>query len=236
MATATTGATSARSGLASHPVLRFFSTAIGLKLIMAVTGVMLSGFVFVHMLGNLKAYEGAEALNAYGKLLRVEPAILWAARFGLIGAVALHIAAYLALTKRNLGARPVGYREKKSRESTYASRTMRFTGPLLGLFIVYHILHLTVGAGFLHDSYKEGDVYHNLITGLDAPLVAGFYVLSVSALGFHLWHGIWSMLQTLGFYQSRKGSLGKKLSIGFAVLVALGFMSVPISVLTGLVK
>lgn len=234
MATATTGATSARSGLASHPVLRFFSTAIGLKLIMAVTGVMLSGFVFVHMLGNLKAYEGAEALNAYGKLLRVEPAILWAARFGLIGAVALHIAAYLALTKRNIEARPVGYREKKARESTYASRTMRFTGPLLGLFIVYHILHLTTGT--LHGSFEEGDVYHNLVTGLEVPLVAAFYVLSVSALGFHLWHGIWSMLQTLGFYQSRKGSLGKKLSIGFAVIVALGFMSVPISVLTGLVK
>ncbi len=234
MATATTGASPARSGLASHPVLRFFSTAIGLKLIMAVTGVMLSGFVFVHMLGNLKAYEGAEALNAYGKLLRVEPAILWAARLGLIGAVTLHIVAYLALTKRNLSARPIGYREKKVRESTYASRTMRFTGPLLALFIVYHILHLTTGT--LHGSYEEGNVYHNLVTGLEFPLVAGFYVLSVSALGFHLWHGIWSMLQTLGLYQSRKGSLGKKLSIGFAVIVALGFMSVPISVLTGLVK
>lgn len=124
---------------------RFLHSTVGLKLIMAVTGVVLSGFVLGHMLGNLKVFEGAEALNAYGKLLRYEMALLWAARLTLLTAVGLHIYAYLVLTRESLAARPQGYRKTSYRESSYASRTMRLSGPLLLVFIIFHLLHLTTG-------------------------------------------------------------------------------------------
>ena len=214
--------------------LAILTSSIGLKLIMAVTGVILTGFVLGHMVGNLKVYEGAESLNAYGRFLRIEPALLWSVRAGLLTAVGLHIWAYVLLTRGNWGARPEGYRELKRRESTYASRSMAFTGPLLLAFIVYHLLHLTTGT--VHPSYKEGDVYHNLIAGLSVVPVAVFYLVSMAALALHLWHGVWSLFQTLGADQPRYGSLGRRFATAFTVVVVLGFASVPIAVVAGLVK
>ncbi|MDG3003546.1 succinate dehydrogenase cytochrome b subunit [Paludisphaera mucosa] len=214
-------------------VQRFLTSSIGLKLIMAFSGVFLSFFVLGHMLGNLQAYQGQQALDDYGKLLRKEPALLWTARVGLLTLVALHIYAFLALTRRNTSARPVGYRQRKWRESSYASRSMSLTGPLLLAFIIYHILHLTTGT--VHPQYREGEVYHNLVTGLGG--VNGvIYILAMAMLAFHLWHGVWSMLLTLGLPEGRYRSLGRRGATLFTALVVIGFATLPLAVLTGILK
>jgi len=219
-----------RRPAARSRVGRFLTSSIGLKLIMAFSGVALSLFVLAHMLGNLQAYQGAEALDDYGKLLRKEPALLWTARLGLLAMVALHIYAFLALSKRNNSARPQGYRERKWRESSYASRSMKLTGPLLLAFIIYHILHLTTGT--VHRSFEEGAVYHNLVTGL-AGVNGVIYLVAMAMLAFHLWHGVWSMLLTLGLPEGRYGSAGRAFATIFTILVTLGFASLPLAVLTG---
>ena len=218
----------------SSRLARLWRSTIGLKFVMAVTGVILSGFVLVHMAGNLQVFQGEKALNDYAKLLRVEPALLWLARLVLIGSVGLHIAAWLVLFKRNQRARPVAYRKVTRRESSFASRSMRWTGPLLLAFIVYHILHLTTGT--VHPDFREGDAYYNLVTGLRVLPVAIVYVLAMLALGFHLWHGVWSLFQTLGAEQARYESAGRRTATVFTVVVVLGFIAVPLLIATGFVK
>ena len=212
---------------------RMLFSSIGLKIIMALTGVILSGFVLVHMLGNLQVYQGAEAIDAYGKLLRKEPALLWSFRFVLLGAVGLHIWAFLALTRKNLRARPQAYQSRKYKESSFASRSMTITGPLVLLFIIFHILHMTTGN--VHPSFIEGAVHHNLVTGLTG-IVGVIYILAMIMLAFHLWHGVWSMFQTLGAPEDRFRSLGRRFATIFTILVTLGFASVPLAVLTGFVR
>jgi succinate dehydrogenase / fumarate reductase cytochrome b subunit len=200
---------------------------------MAITGVILSGFVLGHMLGNLQVYQGPEAIDAYGRLLRVEPALLWVVRLGLLAAVALHIWAYLMLLQRNRRARPQRYQVKKHRESSFASRSMTITGPLVLAFIIYHILHMTTGT--VHPDFKEGAVYHNLTVGLRG--IAGvIYVIAMVMLAFHLWHGVWSMLQTLGLSEDRYHSLGRHVATVFTIVVTLGFASVPLAVLLGAIR
>jgi succinate dehydrogenase / fumarate reductase cytochrome b subunit len=205
-----------------------------LKITMALTGVILSLFVLGHMAGNLQAFQGAEALNDYAKLLRKEPALLWAVRLVLLAAVVLHIWAFLVLAGKNRQARAVGYRQVTHRESSFASRSMKLTGPLLLAFIIYHILHLTTGT--VHPRFEEGQVYHNLITGLQVVPVAVFYLVGMAALGFHLWHGVWSTFQTLGASQPRYRSFGRRFATGFTLVVVLGFAAVPLAVLAGVLK
>ena len=212
---------------------RMLNSSIGLKIIMALTGVILSGFVLVHMLGNLQVYQGPEALDAYGKLLRKEPALLWTFRLVLLSAVGLHIWAYLVLTRRNQQARPQAYQASKYKESSFASRSMRITGPLILAFIIYHILHLTTGT--VHPDFQEGAVYHNLVAGLRG-IVGVIYVVAVIMLAFHLWHGIWSIFQTLGAPEGRYRSLGRRFATIFTILVTLGFATVPLAVLIGYLK
>ena len=215
---------------------RMLNSSIGLKITMALTGVILSGFVLVHMLGNLQVYQGAEALDAYGKLLRKEPALLWTFRLVLLSAVGLHIWAFIALTRKNLQARPQAYQARKYKESSFASRSMIITGPLILLFIIYHILHLTTGT--VHPDFQEGAVYHNLIVGLWGlrGIVGVIYIVAMIMLAFHLWHGVWSMFQTLGAPEDRYRSLGRRFATIFTILVTLGFTSVPLAVLTGFLK
>jgi succinate dehydrogenase / fumarate reductase cytochrome b subunit len=201
---------------------------------MALTGVILSLFVLGHMAGNLQAFQGAEALNDYAKLLRREPALLWAVRLGLLAAVVLHVWAFLVLAGMNRRARDVGYRQVTHRESSFASRSMKLTGPLLLAFIIYHILHMTTGT--VHPRFEEGSVYHNLITGLRVVPVAAFYLVGMAALGFHLWHGVWSTFQTLGASQPRYRSLGRRFATGFTLIVVLGFAAIPLAVLAGVLK
>jgi len=209
-------------------------SSIGLKIVMALTGVILSGYVLAHMAGNLQVFQGPGPIDAYAKMLHDAPALLWGARFVLLVAVGLHIWAYIVLTRRNLEARPQGYRAERHRESSYASRSMVLTGPILLAFIIYHILHLTTGT--VHPSFREGSVYHNVVTGLRVWWVALFYLLALAALGLHLWHGVWSMFQTLGASQDRRGTLGRTIATVFTLVVVLGFATVPVSILAGVLK
>jgi len=209
-------------------------SSIGLKIVMALTGVILSGFVLGHMAGNLQVFQGAEAIDAYAKFLRREPAILWMVRLVLLGSVGLHTWAYLVLTRQSQKARPAGYRAKSYKETSFASASMRLTGPILLAFIIYHILHMTTGT--VHSDFQEGAVYHNLIVAFSAWPVAIIYLAAMGMLGFHLWHGVWSLFQTLGSSQPRHRSLGRWFATIFTLLVVLGFAAVPLAILSGGVK
>lgn len=201
---------------------------------MALTGVILTGFVLVHMMGNLLLYQGPEALNHYGEMLQSKPPLVWSARLILLVSVGLHIWAATSLTLANLAARPVGYRKSAYETSTYASRTMRWGGPLLALFIVYHLLHFTVGS--MHPDFVRGDVYHNVIVGFQSPLVTFFYVLSMVALSLHLFHGVESMLQTMGLSHPKYNGLRSMIGAAYAAVVTVGNLSFPLSVFFHLVR
>lgn len=226
--------------------LSLHSTTVGKKAIMAVTGILLVGFVIGHMLGNLKlflpAHDGVAALDHYAEGLRTfgapflaEGQFLWIARIVLLAAVALHIWAAITLKLRTNAARPVGYRKVKHDESTAASRTMIYGGILLLIFVVFHILHFTTGhvtPGFV---FEAGAVQHNVTGGLGVAWVAAFYVVAMIFLGLHLYHGVWSMLQTLGANHPRYNTLIHRLALLVAILVAVGNISFPVAVLTGMV-
>jgi succinate dehydrogenase / fumarate reductase cytochrome b subunit len=200
---------------------------------MAATGLLLYGFVIAHMIGNLQVYLGPEAINAYGEFLQhfLHGQGIWIARSGLLVAVALHLWAAVSLTLGNWSARPAGYREWQARESTYASRTMVWSGPLLALFIVYHLAHFTLGNA--HPDFVRGDVYRNVVVGFQNPFASGFYILAMLALGLHMYHGFWSMLQTLGLSQPRWNRIRRGLSLLLAWVVVLGNISIPLAVLLG---
>ncbi len=214
----------------------FAASSIGRKVVMAVTGAILFGFVFVHMLGNLQVYLGPEALNHYGAFLRemLHGAGLWIVRAILLVAVSLHIWSATSLTLESRRARPVGYREQKWKESTYASRTMRWGGVILLLFVIYHLLHLTTGT--VHPSFIEGDVYHNFVAGFRSVPVSLFYIFAMVALGLHLRHGVWSMCQTLGVSHPRYIRMAHIGAWIFAAVIVIGNISFPIAVLAGIVK
>jgi succinate dehydrogenase / fumarate reductase cytochrome b subunit len=222
--------------MSETPPERFLTSTIGRKVIMAVTGIILVGFVIGHMIGNLQVYLGAEALNHYGKLLRslVHGAGLWIVRAVMLTSAVLHIWAATSLTLDSRRARPVGYREHKYREATYASRTMRWGGVILLLFIVYHLLHFTTGTA--HPDFIEGDVYHNFVVGFQSVPVSLVYIFAMIALGLHLRHGVWSMFQTLGVSHPRYIGIAHALAWIVAIVVVVGNISFPVAVLAGIVK
>jgi succinate dehydrogenase / fumarate reductase cytochrome b subunit len=219
---------------ADSRLARILGSSIGQKLVMAATGIILSGFIVGHMVGNLTVFKGAAAINAYGAALRKFPAVLWGVRFGLLLSVGLHIWSYLALSIKSWGARPKGYRVTSYKEASFASRTMRWTGPILGAFIIYHLLHLTTGT--LHPSFREGDVYHNLVAGLSVTPVAVFYLVAMACLALHVFHGVWSLFQSLGISQPRYESFARRLATLFTILVVGGFILIPFAVLAGILK
>jgi succinate dehydrogenase / fumarate reductase cytochrome b subunit len=201
---------------------------------MAATGIVLSAFIVGHMAGNLTVFKGAAAINAYGAALRRIPALLWGVRAVLLLSVLGHIWAYLALSVKSWRARPKGYKVTAYKEASFASRTMRWTGPILAAFIVYHLLHLTTGT--VHPSFREGDVYHNLVAGLRVTWVAVFYIVAMGCLALHTFHGVWSMFQSLGVSQPRYESFARRLATIFTIIVVGGFVIIPIAVLAGLLK
>ena len=215
------------------PVL---TSSIGKKVVMGVSGFVLFGFVVAHMLGNLQVYLGREALNAYAEGLRKVPALLWLARGILLAALLLHLWAAYSLTMTNRRARRVGYRETIPQASTYASRTMRWSGVTILLFVVYHLLHFTFGARAIHPRFQSGDVYHNFVTGFQNPLVSLFYILAMLALGFHLYHGVWSMMQTLGLSHPRYDHLRKGFATMVTTVVVAANISFPVSVMLGILR
>ena len=215
----------------------FLGSTVGKKVVMAVTGVVLVGFVVGHMIGNLQVYLGAEALNHYGELLRelLHGSFIWIFRAVMLVSVVLHVWAATALTLGSWTARTVGYERRQAYgESTYASRTMRWGGPILLLFIIYHLLHLTTGQA--HASFVHGDIYSNVIAGFSVWWVSAFYIFAMLVLGFHLWHGVWSMLQTLGLSHPSYNQLRTAIAWLVALVVVLGNISIPVAVLTGFVR
>lgn len=218
------------------PTSSLLRSTIGRKAAMAVTGVILVGFVLVHMLGNLQVYLGPEALDDYGEFLRhvLHGAGIWIARATLVAAAAVHVWAAWSLTRESRRARPVGYRRLEPDASTLASRTMRWGGVALLLFIVYHLLHFTTGT--LHPDFVPGGVYHNFVTGLRVVPVSVAYMLASLALGMHLYHGVWSMCRTLGLSHPRHTRVARGAALALAVVVAGGNLSFPLAVLAGIVR
>lgn len=223
--------------------LTFGQTSIGKKVLMAVTGLMMLGFVIVHMLGNLQAWSfmgGEAALTKYAKFLHSLGGGLYIARGVLLLCVGVHIWAALILIMRNLNSRRSlfsrYYGKAAPQAATVFSRTMIFTGPLLGIYIVYHILHLTLA--IFPGGYKPGseNVYHNVIVGFSNPIHTSIYVLCMLALGGHLIHGAWSMFQTLGINSKTITNRIKALVLLITGVVVLANISIPLGVLFGLIK
>ncbi len=226
------------------------ATSLGKKAVMAVSGLVLFGFVLVHMAGNLKMYLGQATFDHYAAGLRelgapVFPygSLLWVARLVLLAAVVAHMLAAWQTTRQSHAARQQKYAKHVYQASDYAARTMRWGGVILAFFIAYHLLHLTLGV--VHPSFQHPEVlpdgthvyhaYHNVVTGFQNPLVVFLYVAANLALGFHLFHGVWSFLQSLGLNHPRYNSWRRTAAALFALLVTAGNVSFPIAVLTGIV-
>jgi succinate dehydrogenase / fumarate reductase cytochrome b subunit len=214
----------------------FWGSTNGKKAVMAVTGAVMFLFVIGHLAGNLQVFEGPEKLNQYGKLLHDLGELLWPVRIVLLLCVTLHIIATVQLALVKKRARPVGYSAKKAIASSYASRTMYWSGPIVLAFIIFHLLHLT--AGYVHpgSEFIEGDVYHNVVSGFQVWWVSVWYIFAVVLLGLHLRHGLWSAFQSLGMNHPRHTPILKSSAWVIAVAITLGYISIPISVLLGVVK
>jgi succinate dehydrogenase / fumarate reductase, cytochrome b subunit len=231
----------ARKVAVTNPIFALWHTPIGKKVVMAVTGVVLVGFVIAHMLGNLKIFSGPNEINAYSRFLREVGSpelsygqLLWIVRIVLLGCVILHITAAIQLTRMSWAARPIGYTVKRDIETTFAARVMRWGGLLLVAFVIFHLLHLTGGVvGFGAGQFKHLAVYQNVVAAFSVWPVTLFYIVAMGALCLHLDHGIWSMLQTLGWSTARNAAALKILSRIIAIVVFGGFTSVPVAVMAG---
>jgi succinate dehydrogenase / fumarate reductase, cytochrome b subunit len=211
--------------------VRFYGSTIGKKAVMAVTGILLFGFLVAHMAGNLQFFAGPEKLNAYAEKLRELGPLLWAMRIGLLVAAILHVTASVQLWRLQQRARPVSYAKKESVGSTYASRTMYWSGPIILAFLIYHLMHLTLGVGGL--PFQELKPYENTVAGFSHPAVAIAYIVAMILLGMHLYHGLWSLFQSLGFTHPRYTPKLKLFAKAFTIALVLGFISVPVAILAG---
>ena len=223
--------------------LSLYQTSIGKKVLMAVTGLVLFGYTFLHMYGNLHIFEGAHAYNGYAEGLRVIGApfishgvALWIVRIILALSVVGHIWAAWQVTKQDWDGRPVGYGQKKMIAASYAARTMRWGGVILALFILYHILHFTTGTLYVEGQFSRTDVYANVVNGFRNPIVSLVYIVSMIALGFHLYHGVWSMAQTLGWRTGANNQLWRGFATVMAIVIAGGNITIPLAVLAGIVR
>jgi len=227
-------------------VLYLYQSSVGKKVVMALSGLFVVAWLMGHMTGNLKVFLGRDdtgdyAINHYAEFLREmgapilpETAGLWLVRGLLLGAILIHIVAAGQVVRQSLAARKHANLKQESLSFSYASRTMRWGGVILLLYIVYHILHLTTGS--VHPDFVEGDPYTNLIVGFQNPLVVGFYLVANAALGLHLYHGLWSVSQTLGLSHPRYNHLRRPIAGGLTGILIGGFISVPLAVLFGLLS
>jgi succinate dehydrogenase / fumarate reductase cytochrome b subunit len=214
--------------------LRFWQTTVGKKAVMAVTGFVLFGFVSGHLLGNLQVFLGPEKLNDYAKLLHYEPALLWMVRLALLSCVVLHVWAAFQLWLLQLDARPVKYVRKVNLNSSYASRTMIWSGPIIAAFVIFHLLHFTLGT--VHPHFDPDNVYNNVVLGFQQVPVSVSYIIAMCLLCLHLYHGVWSMFQSVGVNHPVYTPWLKRFAAVFAFLIALGNISIPVAVLAGFVK
>lgn len=233
------------SALAVSPVRRatsFYEAPIGKKVVMAVTGIILFAYVVGHLLGNLQIYASdPQQINRYAAFLHSPSnAIpLWAIRAFLLAAVILHIVSATQLWMQNRAARPFGYVRKADVPASYAARTMKWSGVIVGLFIIFHILHLTVGAvpglPVRELAPDMPNVRANVVNGFLNPWVSGFYILAMILLCMHLYHGLYSLFQSLGFVHPRYMPRIRKGAAVVAILIAIGNISIPLAVLAGIV-
>ena len=214
----------------------FWQSTNGKKVVMAVTGVMMFGFVVGHMLGNLQMFEAPEHINAYGHFLHNLGELLWLERGVMLLAIALHILATVQLALRNKAARPVGYSRQQAINSSYASRTMYWSGPIVLAFIIFHLLQFTAGYVHPHATFTEGEVYANVVSGFQVWWVSAWYIFSMCLLGLHLSHGLWAMFQSVGLGHPRLTPMLRNAARAIAVVIVLGYISIPIAVLLGIIK
>jgi succinate dehydrogenase / fumarate reductase cytochrome b subunit len=212
-----------------------WESSVGKKVIMAVTGLIWVAYLITHMLANLLVFQGPAKINAYSAFLHGTGGALWAARLVLIAALVLHVLAAAQLADRRHEARPAGYAAgRQPQASTFAARTIRWGGALILLFLVYHILHFTVGSA--HPSFAEANPYSNVATGFRNPVVVVLYLIAVAVVGLHLYHGIWSSGRSLGMSPPSAWPLRRNLAAMLALLIWLGFSVIPIAVYAGVVR
>jgi succinate dehydrogenase / fumarate reductase cytochrome b subunit len=216
-------------------VLGLWRTSVGKKAVMAVTGLVMVAYLITHVLANLLVFQGPEQINTYSRFLHGTGGALWAARLVLLACVVLHIVAAVQLTSRRQAARPIDYTAgRQPQVSTLASRTIRWGGGLILVFLVFHIMHFTLGT--VHPAFVEGDPYHNVTAGFANPLVVLFYEVAMAAVGLHLYHGVWSSGRSLGVSSPSPRPLRRQLALALSVIVWAGFTVIPIAVYTGAVR
>jgi len=220
---------------------RFIKSSLGAKFVMATTGIALVGFLVVHLAGNFNMFLGQKAMNDYALFLKRDVGkALWLLRFGLLGAVLLHILSAIRLVALNSEAKPQRYAVENYKSSTYASRTMRWSGLIVLSFIIYHLLHFTLGVTnpehFALEWKGHHDVYNMTVLGFQNVIVSGFYIIAQVLLAMHLSHGISSLFQSLGLNNSSYRDFFKKVGPAIATALCIGFVSIPISVLLGFIK
>jgi succinate dehydrogenase / fumarate reductase, cytochrome b subunit len=218
-------------------VLTLTGTTVGKKAAVAVTGLVLFGFVIAHMLGNLQAFLGPEVFNHYAETLRGLPALVWTERVVVGSSVVIHTWLVLDLYTRSHAARPVAYRRQDKLVTSYAAATMKYSGPALLLYILFHIAHFTApGSGWGEYEHSATDVYGNFVNAFTVPWIAAIYVVANSLLGMHLYHGIWSLFQTLGLNHSRYSAGIKQGAQAIALLITFGNVSMPLAVQAGIIQ
>lgn len=219
-------------------VINLYRTSVGKKFYMAVSGAILIGFLVAHMIGNLKVFMGAESFNHYAEFLRevgypLLPHMvgLWIFRVVLLLCVGLHMLSALEVYLQSRKARGGDYTKEESLLFSYASRTMRWGGVIIAVFVIYHLLHFTVGS--VHPDFVPGDAYRNVVLGFQNPLVSGFYVLAMVMVTFHVYHGLWSAFQTVGANHPKYNPYRRPLALILALVLLVGFLTVPAGVMSG---
>ena len=224
-------------------ITNIFSSSLGKKYIMAVTGFVLFVFVVGHLAGNLQVFLGPEAINRYGHFLQSNPELIWPARIGLLLMVGLHIWSAIKLSAENKAARPQAYAIYQPVASSYASRTMLMSGIIIFVFIIYHLLHFTVQVRYINftgkqfvdfvDPQKRHDIFKMMVIGFENVWVSAFYILGMALLCLHLSHGLSSMFQSIGWKNRAYGPCLDKAARIVAALIFVGYSSIPIAILLG---
>jgi succinate dehydrogenase / fumarate reductase cytochrome b subunit len=222
---------------ATQKTLTLSDTTVGKKALLAVSGVILFGFVIQHMAGNLQVFLGPEVYNHYAESVKSNPALVWSVRSLLLIALVTHVVLVVQLYRRSLTARPIGYRVKKNIATSYAGATMKYSGPALLLYIIFHLAHFTY-PGMALGNYEHSplDVYGNFVNAFQIPWVAAVYVTANLLLGMHLYHGGFSLLQSLGLNHPRYNRRARLGARAFAFLVTAGNVAMPLSVLFGIIR
>lgn len=224
-------------------ISNIFSSSLGKKYVMAVTGFVMFLFVIAHLAGNLQIFIGPEAINRYGHFLQSNPEILWPARVFLLLMLVLHVWAAVKLSAENKAARPVAYANWQPVGSTYASRTMLMSGIIVFVFIIYHLLHFTVQVQYINltgksfvdfmDPQKHHDIFKMMVVGFNNIWVSVFYIVGIALLCLHLSHGASSMFQSIGWKSPAYGPFLDKAARWLAVLIFVGYVSIPVAILLG---